>query len=126
MSDTTSEQIGSNRANWYQFDLLAMCTAVFAVAILFSLPKWLEPETAKTIYRALLGAILGRRVWGARGLLLGGVIIASFPFLIEERQSLCIHGSRWAFFEASVGALTATVYLTLLYVLRSLGIRGWA
>src|SRR5262245_42152903 len=124
MADTTSEQIGSNRANWYQFDHLAMCTAVLLIAVLLSLPKWLEPETAITIYRALLGAILGRLVWGNKGLFLGAVLFASFPFEIEERSG-CVISVRPAFFEASIGTVTATVYLVLLSLLRSLGIRGW-
>src|SRR5262245_38752735 len=99
MTGTTSKQIGCNRANWYQFDLLAMFTAVFVVAILLSLPKWLEPETAITMYRALLGAILGRLVWGTKGLFLSAVLLASYPFLIEQYPSGCVVSVRPAFFE---------------------------
>src|SRR5262245_24872642 len=102
VNNTTSGQTGGDRENWYQFDLLAVCTAVAVVAILFSLPKWLDAELAKTINRALLGAILGRLAWGNKGLFLGAVIFASFPFVIQQRQSQCIRGSRPAFFEASV------------------------
>lgn len=107
-----------------RFDLRALCIAIAVIAMLCALPRWVDPEIASTVCRSLLGAIFGRATWGTKGLFLGAVTAASFPFVIEARLG-CIVEQRFAWLEATTAAFVGGLYWCLLRGLSLLGIQGW-
>jgi hypothetical protein len=124
MSPATADKFSSAHTRRYRFDLSAFCIAIAVIALLCALPRWVGPETARTVCRSLLGAIFGRAVWGTKGLFLGAVTIASFPFWIEQRGG-CVVESRLAWLEATTATIAGSVYWVLLRVLGYLRIQGW-